>query len=719
MTTKNTNNINAASVLEVMGKAARPLLWRDLLVEFDLDSAPDKRKLRNVLRGLVRSQELVQDHSGAYQLPRLGSVQTGLLERRGKALTFAGIPLESTRNSSLRPGDEVAARVDGDTVAVLEVIARSQAPLIGVVRIHGRTRYVESLSRDYKGKISLTEEIPGFADGDTVTVQVVGEERRGLIGRIVDRIGRGGGVEQAVETMLAKFEIPTEWPKAVAHQVERLPRQVHAGRHADRRSLVDLPLVTIDGETARDFDDAVYAEKRRGGWRLVVAIADVAQYVKSGSALDQTAWERGTSVYLPDRVIPMLPEALSNHLCSLKPTVPRLAMVCDMKISDKGQITGYEFYEAVIQSWERLTYTRVQEYLDTGALDVASQVRQSLSQLQALYGAFRAARGERGALDFESHEAHLELRDGRIAAIHPIQRNEAHQLIEEAMIAANVSAARYLEAAERRALYRVHDLPPPEKVTQIRQAFAFAGVRFPRGDFTPAVIQQALAQLSGRNDRWLFEMLVLRSLSQALYSPENKGHFGLALPRYMHFTSPIRRYADLVVHRSIKAVLHGRQPPATLDQLLITGEHISMAERRADDAVWGVEGWLKCEYVADRVGEVFDGIVMGVTDFGLFVELTGYYVQGLLHVSELGTDFYRYHEESMSLVGERSNHRFSLGDELQVVLVDVVPEQGRMDLNLANSRAKKPQPNKARDKPSGARKGQKKPSASRRSRRKR
>ncbi|MCZ6460170.1 MAG: ribonuclease R [Gammaproteobacteria bacterium] len=719
MTTRNTDSINAASVLNVMGKAARPLLWRDLLAEFDLNSAHEKRNLRNVLRGLVRSQALLQDHSGAYQLPGQGSLQTGLLERRGKTLTFAGIPLESDRRSSLRAGDEVAARVDGDTVAVLEVIARSQAPLIGVVRTRGRARYVESLSRDYKGKISLTDEVSSFADGDTVTVQVIGEERRGLVGRIVDRIGRGGGVEQAVETMLANYEIPIEWPQAVAHQVERLPKQVHAGRHADRRSLVDLPLVTIDGETARDFDDAVYAEKRRGGWRLVVAIADVAQYVKSGSALDQTAWERGTSVYLPDRVIPMLPEALSNHLCSLQPAIPRLAMVCDMKISDKGQITGYEFYEAVIQSWERLTYTRVQEFLDTDALDVASQVRQSLSQLQALYGAFRAARGERGALDFESHEARLELRDGRVTAIHPIQRNEAHQLIEEAMIAANVSAARYLEAAERRALYRIHELPPAEKVSQIRQAFAFAGVRFPRGDFTPAVIQQALAQLAGRKDRWLFEMLVLRSLSQALYSPENKGHFGLALPRYMHFTSPIRRYADLVVHRSIKAVLHGRQPPVTLDQLLVTGEHISMAERRADDAVWGVEGWLKCEYVADRIGEVFDGIVMGVTDFGLFVELTGYYVQGLLHVSELGSDYFRYHEESMSLVGERSNHRFSLGDELQVVLVDVVPEQGRLDLRLNASRGQQPHPNKAKGKSSGLRRGQKPRRDTRRSRRRR
>jgi ribonuclease R len=551
-----------------------------------------------------------------------------------------------------------------------------------VVRSRGRHRYVESLSQDYKGRISLSDEGQELRDGDTVSVQIVGQEQRNLVGRIVNRLGRGGGVEQAVETMLANYQVPLAWPADVLRQVEKLPRQVHAGRHTDRRSLVDLPLVTIDGETARDFDDAVYTEKRRGGWRLVVAIADVANYVKGGSPLDRNAWDRGNSVYLPDRVIPMLPEALSNHLCSLKPAVPRLALVCDMHISAKGQITDYDFYEAVIQSWQRLTYTRVQEFLDTGALDVEAEVRQSLSQLHAVYQAFRAARGERGGLDFESHEARLELRDGRVAAIHPIQRIDANQLIEEAMIAANVSAARFIEHSARRALYRIHERPAAEKAEQIRQAFAFAGLRFPRGELTPKVVHDALALLSQRKDRWLFEMLILRSLNQALYSPENKGHFGLALPRYMHFTSPIRRYADLVVHRSIKSVLRGKQPPATLDQLLVTGDHISMTERRADDVVWGVEGWLKCEYVAERIGEVFEGIVTGVTEFGLFVELEGFYVQGLLHISELGTDYFQYQPQSLSLVGERSGRRFSLGDEMQVLLQDVVPEQGRLDLTL-------------------------------------
>ncbi|MDH3644387.1 MAG: VacB/RNase II family 3'-5' exoribonuclease, partial [Gammaproteobacteria bacterium] len=408
----------------------------------------------------------------------------------------------------------------------------------------------------------------------------------------------------------------------------------------------------------------------------------VAHYVKPGSSLDDTALERGNSVYLPDRVIPMLPEALSNHLCSLRPEEPRLAMVCDMRISRQGKVTRYEFCEAVIRSWQRLTYTRVQEYLDTGALDVEPQVNRSLGHLQAAYGALKAARDERGALDFETHEGALELADGMVCAIHPVSRNDAHRLIEEAMIAANVCAARFLEANSAGGLYRVHEPPKGEKAEQVRQAFASAGIRLSRGELTPESIRRALTHLGERPDRWIFEMLVLRSLTQAVYSPANKGHFGLALPRYMHFTSPIRRYADLVVHRAIKAVLHDKSSGMSEDWLIACGEQISMTERRAETVSWGVDGWLKCEYVADRIGEVFEGVVMGVTEFGLFVELSGFYVQGLLHISELGSDYFQYQPTAQALVGDRSGRRFALGDEFQVKLVDVQPSRGRLDLQL-------------------------------------
>jgi ribonuclease R len=539
---------------------------------------------------------------------------------------------------------------------------------------------VESVSPDYRGRVSLESPPEEGANGNTVAVRITGEDRHGLVGVVTGVISADSGAAHAAETLLEAHGVPREWPEEVERAADKLPRQVQPGKHPDRLSLVALPLVTIDGETAKDFDDAVYAERQRGGWRLVVAIADVAHYVKPNSALDRCGWERGNSVYLPDRVVPMLPEGLSNGLCSLRPHEPRMALVCDMRITDKGNVTRYEFHEAVIRSWQRLTYNRVQEFLDSGALDVEPEVQASLRELKGLYEALRDARARRGALDFDSHEAVLELVDGHVAAIHPVTRHDAHRLIEEAMISANVCAARFLEDAERAALYRVHEAPDEQKTEQLRQALAFAGVRLGRGDMTPKQVHDALVQLGERPDRWIFELLALRSMNQAVYSPDNAGHYGLALDRYMHFTSPIRRYSDLVVHRAIKAVLHGQPSPFDADWLSATGDHISVTERRAEAVAWGVDSWLKCEYIASRVGETFDGVVMGVTDFGLFVELSGFYVQGLVHISELGQDYFRFNAASMTLVGDRSGRRFALGDALRVSLVDVQPATGKVDL---------------------------------------
>jgi ribonuclease R len=676
--------LDASSLTRLFAEENHPMAWRDLVIRLDVADAGARKNLRRLLKGMVRSGELEQDHKGAYHLPQIGGVREGVIEASGMLLTFDGVPLERERGMVIRAGDEVRARIVGEAVHVLEVVKRSERPLIGIVRARGRYPYVESLSPDYKGRIHPTNLEALGVDGETVAVRVTGEERRALVGEVVESLPGTGGAAQAAVTLLAAHGVPTEWHEGIEDQLSRLPKSVHAGSHRNRQDLMELPLVTIDGVTAKDFDDAVYAEKRRGGWRLVVAIADVAHYVKPGSPLDESAWERGNSVYLPDRVIPMLPEVLSNGLCSLNPRVPRLAMVCDMKISRKGAITGFEFHEAVIRSWQRLTYERVQEFLDEGAIDVEPEVSDSLSALNDVYGALRAAREARGALDFETHEGALELRDNKVHAIHPVHRLDAHKLIEEAMISANVAAATFIEErlGKDRGIYRVHDAPTAEKLDQLRQTLALAGLRLPRGDLTPLGVKTAMDQLGRKENRWLYEMMVLRSLTQAVYTPENKGHFGLALERYMHFTSPIRRYADLVVHRIIKSLLRNRESRYTTDELVTTGAHISTTERRAESVGWGVDGWLKCEYVAHRVGEVFDGVIMGVTDFGLFVELKGYYVQGLLHISELGSDYFQYQPQSMSLVGERSGLRFGLGDELRVVLTDAIPEQGRLDLVL-------------------------------------
>ncbi len=676
--------LNAAAVNRLLKAGA--LASEQIAEQLDVARSRDRRDLRRLLTGMIRTGEISRDHQGAYHLAETEH-RTGYLQKSGRSLSFDGLPVERGKRSWLRPGDKVEAAISGEDVRILRVIERSAESLLGILQTHTRYPYVDSLSPDYKGRVSLAEIPPEAVEGDTVAVRITGEDRRGLVGVVTGTTARGGGAGQAAQTMLANFGVPQEWPEGIEAALAKLPGRVNAGGHRDRRSLVDMPLVTIDGESARDFDDAVFAEKRRGGWHLVVAIADVSHYVKAGSALDAAAWERATSVYLPDQVVPMLPEQISNELCSLKPHVPRLAMVCDMKVSSAGRVTSFEFYNAVIRSAERLTYTRVQEFLDTGAVDVTLEIQSSLRALESVYRAFRRAREERGGLDFDTHESRLELdENGHVAAIHPEQRVEANRLIEEAMIAANVCAAEFLEKSEAPCLYRIHEPPKADRLETLRQAFAAAGIRLSPGDVTPRGVCDALEQLGNVPNRWLFEFQVLRSLSQAVYSPDNKGHFGLALSHYMHFTSPIRRYPDLLVHRAIKSVLAGSGPAFTMDYLESAGVHTSMAERRADEVSWGVDAWLKCEYVAQRRGETFAGVVMGVTEFGLFVELTGFYVQGLVHISELGTDYFQYRAQSQSLVGERSGRRFSLGDSVDVVLEDAIPEQGKLDLRLVNSR---------------------------------
>ena len=485
---------------------------------------------------------------------------------------------------------------------------------------------------------------------------------------------------------MAALSIPTGWSAEVRAAVGRLPERIDGDGFPERRDLRRLPLVTIDGKSARDFDDAVFAETQAGGWRLVVAIADVAHYVEADTALDHAAWRRGTSVYLPDRVIPMLPEALSNHLCSLRPREARLAVVCEMVIDRSGEVTQYRFAEVVIRSWQRMTYTQIDAFLKGEQLPVEAPVARSIQALAELYRALRRARERRGALDFDTPESVLKIADGAVTAIVPVLRNDAHRLIEEAMIAANVCAARFLEQHRRHALYRVHEAPEQEKADQLASAFAACGVRWSPEDKTPKALQGALRAIGERGDRWLFEMLVLRAMQQAEYRPQQRGHFGLALKRYMHFTSPIRRYPDLLVHRAVKSVLHGRGGQiAPLDWLDAAGEQSSFAERRAEDAGRRVDAWLKCAFLAQRIGETFASVVAGVTDFGLFVDLKGFYIQGLLHVSELGADYYHYRPASMSLVGESSGARFALGDELNVRLTGAQPELGRLDLVLANA----------------------------------
>ena len=557
----------------------------------------------------------------------------------------------------------------------------SKPPSSVIGRLEGRPRawFVESLEPAYKQRIDLVDE-PHAPPGAVVEVEILGTTFAGATGRVKRLVEAGGEAARAAAAMLAAYGIPRIWPAEI-DQVDvpaSVPREVAKAR----KDLRGMPLVTIDGADARDFDDAVFAVSRRNGWRLVVAIADVAHYVKTGSALDREARERGNSVYLPDRVVPMLPEKLSNGICSLVPREDRLAMVCDLRVTGEGRVSGHEFYEAVIRSHARLTYTEVGGFLEGGRLRVEDDVAASVGALHDVYRALKSRRDERGALDLDTRETSIELDDGGMpTAIEPVERNDAHRLIEEAMIAANVAAASHLESRTNGSpppVYRVHEPPAPEKIEALALALRLVGERFPNTSPTPAELSAVLARAREKSSwpSWIWEILVLRSLAQARYEPRRLGHFGLALSTYAHFTSPIRRYADLLTHRMLKG------ERLSLDDLEAAATHISMTERRAEDAERAVDAWLKCVYIQGHIGTTFSGTVASVVEFGLFVELDGLFVQGLLHISKLGREYYHYAPESMTLVAERSGSRFALADRLEVVIEEVSVATGRIDLTL-------------------------------------
>jgi ribonuclease R len=489
-----------------------------------------------------------------------------------------------------------------------------------------------------------------------------------------------------IEIALRKHELPHVFSDEAERACKKLPDGVTEKDRRGRVDIRDLPLVTIDGETAKDFDDAVYCEAvPGGGFRLIVAIADVSHYVKHDDALDRDALQRGNSVYFPRRVIPMLPEPLSNGLCSINPEVERLCVACDMQIDAHGEIVSYRFCSAVMRSHARLTYTLVAEMLDDPRGEAARRHQPLVPHLQnlhRLYQLLAKARGRRGAIDFETIETVMIFDDlGKIERIVPVKRNDAHRLIEECMLAANVCASDFLRQNDHPMLYRVHEGPTPEKLVALRDFLKGFSFNLTGGDEPHARdYAKLLARVKERPDAQLLQTVMLRSLQQAVYSPDNVGHFGLAYESYTHFTSPIRRYPDLLVHRAIKAVLaRSRYEPGNWHEL---GAHCSMTERRADDATRDVVAWLKCYYMQDRIGESFAGSISGVTAFGAFIALDDVYVEGLLHISDLGKDYFHFDSGKHHLLGERTKKRYRLGDRLQVKVARVDLDTSKIDFVL-------------------------------------
>ncbi|GGO86581.1 ribonuclease R [Marinobacterium nitratireducens] len=621
---------------------------------------------------------------------------------------------------------------------IIEVLERGTRTLVGRYKSQGDFGYLIPENQRITQDIMVAPD-PGsnvrYRDGQLVVVELMQQpgKRQMPQGRVIEVLGDHMAPGMEIKVAIHNYEIPNEWPDTVRQEIGGLSPEVEESAKRNRVDLRKLPLVTIDGEDAKDFDDAVYAERKRsGGWRLWVAIADVSWYVRPGTGLDNEAYLRGNSVYFPEFVVPMLPELLSNGLCSLNPNVDRLAMVCEMTISSSGKLSGYRFYEAVIQSHARLTYNKVGSMLMQPKSPEGRSLRKEyaavvphLEDLHGLYFALRKAREARGAIDFETTETRILFSDQRkIDNIVPVERNDAHKLIEECMLCANVATARFLDKVKVPALYRIHEGPKAEKLQNLRAYLGELGLNLGGGDKPePGDYQKLAEQIENRADRHVIQTMMLRSMRQAVYSPENNGHFGLAYQAYTHFTSPIRRYPDLLVHRAIRAAIHAESDrgllnrlksvfrssktilrpdgfvsnPAfcyqySLEQMLQLGEHCSMTERRADDATRDVMSWLKCEYMQSEVGGEFDGVISAVTGFGVFVELTSVYVEGLIHITALPSDYYHFDAAKQRLVGERTRKTFKLGDQVRVRVMRVDLDERKIDFEMVEKvrSAKKP-----------------------------
>ncbi len=568
----------------------------------------------------------------------------------------------------------------------------------------------ENLNKYYEFAVLVDDEECKSLDAELVAITLTqrnireGNSKRIFCrGTITEVLGAAESTETQVKIAIIQHAIPSVFSKDVLHQVEKMPDEVQDQDRIGHRDIRDLPLITIDGEDARDFDDAVYAEKLdrpEGGWRLYVAIADVSYYVRKGTPLDKSAYERGNSVYFPDTVIPMLPVKLSNGLCSLNPNVDRLCMTCEMVITTAGEIESHEFYPAVMRSHARMTYTKVHNIFegDVQLIDEYQDIVPHLMNLLDLYRVLDKARTSRGAIEFESEEVKFFYDENhKIEDIQPLVRNEAHKLIEECMILANIAAARFIESHAYKTVFRIHPNPLKAKVDSFRKFLAAYGLQLEGGDDPqPHDYANFVKRVSDREDSQVFHMMMLRSLSKAVYSPENCGHFGLALKQYAHFTSPIRRYPDLMLHREIKYFLaldaHEKVTGnATslggfhydVGVLAVEGEHCSETERRADEATYEVASWLKCEFMQDKIGKEFDGVITNVAPFGIFVQLENWHIDGLVYVGNLGQDFFIFNPGNQTLVGQNTGAHYKIGEKVSVVVDSINIEEKRINFLLA------------------------------------
>jgi ribonuclease R len=701
-------------ILETLAEAGAALTLDDLIGRFGLHKLNEQEAMNKRLVAMTRDGQLAQDRRGAYSRTGGGTPSRSSATVEGRVSAhrdgYGFVAAESGGTDVFLPPPQMRGVMDGDIVrarvtgtdargrregVLIQVVERGRRTVVGRLDVRQGVFTVIPSSPKLPEVIVPPADRGKARDGQMVVVELVPapNERALPLGRILEVLGEHLAAGMEIEAALRTHNLPYVWPEeveraAAAFSPEVLPEQIE--RRVDLRH---LGLVTIDGADARDFDDAVYAEKVRGGkggWKLWVAIADVSAYVVPGTPLDEEAQKRGNSVYFPEQVIPMLPEALSNGLCSLNPDVDRLCLVCEMRVGPDGEVGTSRFYEAAMRSEARLVYENVAAIIADPQGEEAGRRPELVERLLTLRDVFEAlfkAREKRGAIDFEGGETRIVFgAERKIERIVPVRRTIAHRLIEECMIAANVEAATLVEKHKMPALFRVHAEPDPDKIVILREFLAGRGLRLGGGAVPSAIdFAKTLQKLKGRPDAGHVQNVMLRSLMQARYGAENTGHYGLALTHYAHFTSPIRRYPDLLLHRAIKHLLargKAKDFVYTTEQLDELGAHCSMTERRADEATRDVVTWLKCEFMSHRVGEELDGIVTSVASFGLFVELDGLYIDGLIHVSTLAGDYYEFDARHQRLTGARSKRVFALGDRLRVKVARVSPDERRIDLLL-------------------------------------
>ena len=705
------------AILDLLEQRGELLTEARIAEALDIHDETDLEALRKRLAAMVRDGQLLLGRRGGYAPTQKLDLIAGVVLANAEGYGFLrpdeggdDLYLSPQQMRAVMHGDRVLASVVGidrrgrRQGAIAEVLQRRSPRLVGRVVIDDGVTLVTPDDRRLNQDVMIKPggEL-GARSGQIVVAEITDPptSQRGPIGEIRAVLGERLQPSLVVEMAIASHDLPHEWPAEVLRDAAQVESAVTAAEREGRTDIRQLPLVTIDGADARDFDDAVYAEPRRGGgWRLIVAIADVSHYVQVGNALDREAYERSTSTYFPGFVVPMLPETLSNGICSLMPKVERMCMVCDMAIDAEGNVTKSKFYDAVMLSHARLTYDKVWQAVGLNDADARHEVADVLPQLEnlhALYKSMAQQRKRRGAIDFETPEVKFRLdQTGGVESMGATERNDAHKLIEECMIAANVQAALFLEKKKVPALFRAHESPPAEKYEDLQQFLREFKLRMPPVDeVTPGDFSEVLRMVKDRPERELIQNVLLRSQSMAAYQPDNRGHFGLSLQAYAHFTSPIRRYPDLLVHRAIRYALTSRKPtdysytPAEMAAMAV---HCSQRERRAEEAERDVDERFKCAWMEKHIGSEFDGVVTGVTSFGLFVELDESKVSGLVHISQLVNDYYHFDAVRKLLKGERTGAQFRLGDHVRIQVLRASLEDRKIDFRLVSPRTSAPAP---------------------------